>query len=276
MIETLIPKTIEELLPNIDNKNRRITAGCTDIIVALKNNKLKYKPAIDINNVKEIKRIYESDGKVYIGGNVNLSEIIESPLIKYDFKILADALETIGSPQIRNSATLAGNIQNASPSGDGILALILLEASLILKSMNGERKIEVKDFILGVGKTNLKNDEFIEYIVLDKKSSDYKAYFEKIGLRSAMVISVASMGLLYKIENYVISDIKIAFGAVAPKVIRVFEAEEYLKGKKIEEKYLEEAGEIMGKAICPIDDLRASAEYRKAVCKNLIFRLLEF
>jgi CO/xanthine dehydrogenase FAD-binding subunit len=275
MMEILIPKTIEELLPSIDNENRRMTAGCTDIVVALRNNKLTRKPTIDITEITELKKIFEKNDRIYIGGNVSLSEICHCELIKKDYKILVDAIKTIGSPQIRNRATLAGNVQNASPSGDGILVLVLLDASLILGSSRGQREISVEEFILGVGKTELKNDEFIQYIVLHKKYNGFSSYFEKVGLRGAMAISIASMGVLFNEEAGVIKDIRIVYGAVASRVLRLKGAEDYLKGRCLEEKVLTEAGEIIGRAVSPIDDLRASAEYRRAVCKNLIMRLLE-
>lgn len=275
MMEVFIPKTISELLPNIDNEKRRISAGCTDITVALRSNKYICKPTIDITEIAELKEILEKKDRIYIGCNVTLSEICENDLIKKDFKVLVDAVKTIGSPQIRNRATLAGNVQNASPSGDGTLALVLLEASIVLRSLRGAREVLVEDFILGAGKTDLKNDEFIEYIVLNKAYRDYSSYFEKVGLRGAMVISVASMGALINAEERVIKDIRLVFGAVAPKILRLKEAEEFLKGKKLEEKTLKEAGDIIGKSVTPIDDLRASAEYRRTVCRNLILRLWE-
>ena len=275
MREVLIPKTIEELLTNIDNENRRITAGYTDIVVALRNNKLACKPTIDITEIMDLKKIFKKDERIYIGGNVPLSDICHCQLIRKDYKVLVDAIETIGSPQIRNRATLAGNVQNASPSGDGILALVLLGASVILRSIRGQREITVENFIIGVGRTDLKNQEFIEYIVLNNVYEGYTSYFEKVGLRSAMVISIASIGVLFKEEAGAVKDIRIVYGAVAPSVLRLKEAEDYLKGKYLEEKTLTEAGEIIGKAVSPIEDLRASAEYRRAVCKNLIMRLLE-
>ena len=275
MREVLIPKTIEELLTNIDNENRRITAGYTDIVVALRNNKLACKPTIDITEIMDLKKIFKKDERIYIGGNVPLSDICHCQLIRRDYKVLVDAIETIGSPQIRNRATLAGNVQNASPSGDGILALVLLGASVILRSIRGQREITVENFIIGVGRTDLKNQEFIEYIVLSNVYEGYTSYFEKVGLRSAMVISIASIGVLFKEEAGAVKDIRIVYGAVAPSVLRLKEAEDYLKGKYLEEKTLTEAGEIIGKAVSPIEDLRASAEYRRAVCKNLIMRLLE-
>lgn len=275
MREVLVPQTIEELLPLIDNKNLRIAAGCSDIIPAIRGGKLNKKPMLSINRVEEIKNIYEKDNFVYIGSNVSLSEVIGNRVIKANFPILISAIETIGSPQIRNRATLGGNIQNASPSGDSILALMLLEASLLLRSLRGVREIKIQDFILGAGKTELNNDEFIEFIVINKENGCYKSYFEKIGLRSAMIIAVASMGVLYKTDNNVISDIKIAFGAVAPKVLRIRAAEEFLRGKAVDKENIARAGVIIGEAVSPIDDLRASMKYRREVCKNLIMRLIE-
>lgn len=273
MAEPLVPKTLYELLPEIDNENRRIVAGCTDVMVAVKAGKLQYKPVIDINEVKEIRKIYEDENSLYIGSNVAISEIIENKSVNEHFKVLVDAIKTIGSPQIRNRATLGGNIGNASPSGDSILALNVLDARLVLKSVNGERTVPIKDFITGVGKKDLKNNEFIAYIVIDKKYDNYKSYFEKVGLRNAMVISVASMAVMYMTEKNLIKDIKIAYGAVAPKVIRIREAEEYLLNKTLDEKNLIEAGKIIEKTVKPIDDIRATGEYRKKICQNLILRL---
>lgn len=274
-MDVIVPKSLEELLPCIDNEEKRIAAGCTDIIVALDAGKLKEKPLIDINRIEEIKTIYEKSGKVYIGANVPLSDIIKNDIIKMNFPLLVKAIKTIGSPQIRNRATLGGNIANASPSGDSIAVLTLLDASVLLKGSYGEREVPLKYFIKGVGKTELRREEFIEYVTLEKKFADYECYFEKVGLRNAMTISVCSMALLFKREQGILSDIKIAFGAAAPKVIEITGAEEFLKGKRIEKDVLTKAGDIIEKTVSPIDDIRASAAYRRKVCKNLIMRLLE-
>lgn len=272
-MEVLIPKEMKELLLNIDNEHRRLAAGCTDIIAALKAGKIKKKPLIDLNNIDEIKKVYEDENKVYIGSNVTMRKIIGNDIVKTHLPLLKDALQTIGSPQIRNRATLGGNIGNASPSGDGILALTLLDAEVVLRSVKGERNLKIGDFINGVGKTALQNDEFIEYIVLNKKYSNYECYFEKVGLRNAVTISICSIAILYKVNEAVIDDIKIAFGAVAPKIIEIFEAEEFLKGKEVKEEVLKDASKIIENIVVPIDDIRASAEYRKKVSGNLIMRL---
>lgn len=274
-MEVVVPNTVKELLPSIDNEKKRLASGCTDIIVALKVKKLMPKPIIDLNNIEEIKRIFEDGNRIYIGANVSMSSLLQNPIINEKFELLSRAVKSIGSPQIRNRATLGGNIANASPSGDSILALTLLKAKLVLRNLQGERIVKIEDFIKGVGKTNLRNDEFIEYIVLEKKFQDYKSYFEKVGLRNAVVISVCSLGLLYKLDGEIIEDIKIAYGAVAPMIVEIFEAERLLKGCRITRELLEQAGRVIESVVSPIDDIRASAEYRRIVSKNLIMRLME-
>jgi len=274
MAEVLVPKTLAELLPNINNEEKRITAGCTDIMVGIRSRRMASKPMIDINEVEEIKVIYEDDYSVYIGSNVPLNKVIHNELIQKNFPLLAKAIESIGSLQIRNRATLGGNIQNASPSGDSILALTVLRAKVILRSLRGRRQVDITEFIKGPGRTDLRNDEFIEYISIPKVFSNYQGYFEKVGLRNAMVISIASMAVVYKLENNIIKDINIAYGAVAPKVLQLTEVENFLKEKELNGENLTAAGELIGRNVSPIDDVRASAEYRTQVCKNLILRLI--
>lgn len=274
-MEVFIPNSVEELLTHIDNDRRRLASGCTDIIASQRVGKLIPKPIIDINSIEEIKKIYEAGNKVYIGANVPISDLLESDIVNKNFKLLSKAAGTIGSPQIRNRATLGGNIANASPSGDSILALTLLDAELILKSLSGERTVRIKDFIKGVGSTELHRDEFIEYIVLEKKFEGWKSYFEKVGLRNAVVISVCSMGIIYKMNGNIIADIRIAYGAVAPKVMEISEAENLMKGKSISREILGKTREIIESTVTPIDDVRATAEYRRVVSGKLIMRLLE-
>ncbi len=275
MMEAFVPKTMEELLPIIDNDNKRIAAGCTDIMVALRAGKLKPKQLIDINSLKEIKVIDEKEDKVFIGSNLSLCEILNSEIMNREFPLLIDAVKTIGSPQIRSRGTLGGNIQNASPSGDSILALNLLGASVLVTSITGKRVIAIDEFITGVGKTCLRRNEFIEAIIIPKLRGNYRNYFEKVGLRRAMVISVASIGILYKVSNNIIEDIKIACGAVAAKVVRMKRAEDFLKGKELTYENLLKASGLISEDVMPIDDVRGQANYRKKVCGNLILRLSE-
>lgn len=275
MNDILAPRSVSELLPLIDNKNRRIVAGATDIMVALRVSKIKEMSMLDINKLDDIKKIFIKNNQIYIGSNVTLSEIIDNPIINAELPLLVKALKTIGSPQIRNRATLGGNISNASPSGDGTLASIALKGRVLLKSAKAERIISIKEFILGVGKTSLEADEFIEYIIFDKAYKCYKPYYEKIGLRHSMVISIASIAVLLKAEGNIISDIIICYGAVAPCIIEAKNCEKYLIGKELTKESILEAKKFVIMDINPISDLRASKEYRERVCENMLFRLME-
>lgn len=275
MSDILIPNSVSELLPLIDNKNRRLVAGATDIMVALKVSKIKEMPIIDLNKVGEIKKVFIKNNDIFIGSNVTLSEIINNNMIKVELPLLVQALKTIGSPQIRNRATLGGNIGNASPSGDGTLASFALKGRLLLKSARGEREVSIKDFIVGVGKNCLEADEFIEYIIFERAYKCYKPYFEKVGLRNSMVISIASLAMLLKTEDKIISDVVICYGAVAPSIREAKTCENYLIGKELTKENISEASVLVLKDISPITDVRASKEYRERVCENLLFRLTE-
>lgn len=275
MSDILVPNNVSELLPLIDNKKRRIVAGATDTMVALKVSKIKEMPILDINKVVDIKKIFIKNNDIFIGSNVTLSEIIKNTMIKVELPLLVQALKTIGSPQIRNRATLGGNISNASPSGDGTLAGIALRGRLLLKSVRGEREISIKEFIVGVGKTSLEADEFIEYIIFERAYKCYEPYFEKVGLRNSMIISIASIAMLLKTEDKIISDIVICYGAVAPHICEAKTCENYLIGKELTKENISEASKLVLKDISPISDIRASKEYREKVCENLLFRLTE-
>lgn len=274
-MDVMVPRTLNELLPNIDNEKRRICAGCTDVMVALKVGKLKEKPMTSICRLNEIKRIFEKDGFTYVGSNVTMTEIMNHGDMKEKFPLLNEALDAVGSPQIRNRATLGGNICNASPAGDAVLALVLYDAELVLSSLDGDRIVKVKDFVKGPGRTELRRNEFLKYVRLRNEYEGFSCYFEKIGERNAVTISVASMGLLYNIQDGIVKHIRIAYGAVGPTVVRATAAEDFLVGREVNGKNLLEAAEIIGKCVSPIDDARGSAKYRTQTCRNMIMRLAE-
>ena len=195
-------------------------------------------------------------------------------MITNELPLLIKGIKTIGSPQIRNIASLGGNIGNASPSGDGLLVSCALDATLLLKSKRGERRIKLVNFILGPSKTSLLEDEFIEYIVFNNSYNNYRPYYEKVGLRNAMIISIASMSMLVKTRNRIIEDIILYFGAVAKAACRAEKCEKFLINKEINYENIEKASYLILEDIKPISDLRASEGYRKALSRNLLFRLI--
>ncbi|NCU33278.1 MAG: xanthine dehydrogenase family protein subunit M, partial [Candidatus Moranbacteria bacterium] len=181
------------------------------------------------------------------------------------------------STQIRNRGTLAGNVVNASPAGDGILALYLLDAVLeIVKKDNSHKNIRIIDFIKGPGRTSLTVGEFVRSIKIPYMGRNYRSVFRKIGQRKAMAISIASMGLLIEKKGKMISDVKIAFGSVAPTVLRITEMEQEAFGRELNTETAEMFSEIVYRSVTPIDDVRASADYRRKVCRNLVKELISF
>ncbi len=268
-IRVEIPNTLSELWELLSYEGARIIAGGTDLMVRIRAKVEKPSLLVDIVRLPEF-RLFENREDIFsIGATLTHAELLKKDLPG----VLHDAISTIGSPQIRNMGTIGGNICNASPAGDSILPLYLYDANVVLLSKNGERRVPIGEFIKGPGKIDFRKGEALLKIVFTNKYKDYKYIFKKIGKRVAMTISVVSMGLIFKLENDIIKDIKIAYGAVSPTVVRIREAEEYLKGKPIEDKVLEEAKSIIQKNISPIDDIRATGEYRREVAGNLIFLL---
>ena len=202
--------------------------------------------------------------EVSIRSRVTMSELLKCELIAAS-PILPSSFAS--SPQIRNRATLAGNLVNASPAGDSIMALYLSNATVVISGVNGERREKVSSFIKGPGRTTLSRDEYVGAILLEK-TPGYFPQFYKVGQRSAMAIAVASVGSLISGQ-----EIRMAFGSVAPTVAVPEKACEYFEkaGEKFDDG---EFARLAMLAISPIDDVRASAWYRSTVVKNLVQRTL--
>jgi len=253
-------------------------AGGTDIYVALNDGMLnEVKSACgglsdavicDISSIKGLDKIVVKGKKISVGALTVFSDIVKSPLIKKHANCLAEAAATVGSPQIRNRATIGGNAANGSPSGDAIPALYALGA--VIKT--NLRYMAVDKFFTGPKKTVLKKNELITEILIPKKTNT--SFFEKIGPRKALAISKVSAAVSLVITGGLISEAGIAFGAVGPTVIRAAQTEKFLKGKKLNEAVISRASKIAAGEICPIDDFRSTAKYRLETARVIIFRIL--
>ncbi len=270
-INVEIPKTLNELWDILEEKDAKIIAGGTDLMVRIRAKVEKPSCIVDITEIPELHEFSYEEGLFSIGATLTHGELLEKKVPG----LLHDAISTIGSPQIRNMGTIGGNICNASPAGDGILPLYVYDADVVLLSREGERRLPIRDFIKGPGKTDLRKGEVLYKIEIEDKHPDYIHIFKKVGKRVAMTISVVSMGLIFKQIDGIICDIKIAYGAVSPVVLRMEELEYYLVGKSIDEETLRKAREIVMNSVSPIDDIRATAEYRRKVAGNLIYLLKE-
>ena len=246
--------------------NAKMLAGGTDLLVRLKD-EINRPDIIDISHIEEMKGITDLNDKIKIGALVTFSEIIENEIPTANAGVLVQAAKIIGSPQIRNRGTIGGNIANASPAGDTLPPLFVLEAEIEIAGMNYSRTIPIKDFFIAPGKSVLTDREIITAVIIPKMKN-WDGAFVRLGQREALAISKVSLALLLKIKDDKIEEARIALGAVAPTVIRAIQTEKELKGKRLDN--ISEAIKIIREEVSPISDIRSIAEYRKEMCGVLL------
>lgn len=274
-MEYLSPKTINELvkLTTSYGSEAAIIAGCTDVLV--KKNFFDTKKAIiDINAVAELKKIEDLGDKIRIGAAVTFSDIRNSDLVNRSNKALVEAAKVCGSLQIRNRATIAGNVINASPAADSIPPLMVSNATLVLLSEKGEEHISIKKFFTGPGKTILKPGQIVAYIEFNKDKPGDISFYRKIGTRKALSIAKASVAFKANKSNGKLKNVEIAYGSVGPTVITSQKAREYLENKPINKETIKEVSSLAFEEVSPIDDIRSTAEYRRLVVKNVLIEEL--
>jgi len=271
--ELLVPEDEEKLFSLMEEDDYRLVAGGTDLFVKMEKKALNPDRVIDISEIQTEPGLEKNGGVITVLATATFQEIAKSRLIKEELPVLAQSALALGATQLRNMATLGGNVCNASPSADSLIALYLLEPELVLASRDGERKVPLRDFITGPGETNLDRGEYLKKIEIPTVPNDYTQYFEKVGRRNALDISVCAMGYLLNQKDGVVEELRLAYGAVAPTVIRASSVEEYLRGKELTEETIGEAKKLLGSEISPISDIRGSAEYREKVAARLLEKI---
>ncbi|QTA37205.1 FAD binding domain-containing protein [Thermosipho ferrireducens] len=261
------PKTIEEIAKIKQDTGGVLFSGGTDLFVKLRANTIKTDTVIDTKYIEKIP--VELKSELIIPLNTTYSEIREILEQKKQFSPLVEIIKTIGSPMIRNRGTPIGNLGNASPAGDFLLACYLYDAEVTIEPT--KRKCHISDFIKGPGKVDLSREEFI-YAVKIPNLDGYEYYFEKVGRRNAMIISIVSLGILLKRNQNKIEDIRIAYGSVAPTIVRFKDIERSLIGKELTLEMFEEIAKEYQHRVNPITDVRASKEYRKKLVYNLLLK----
>ncbi|MEA3326681.1 MAG: FAD binding domain-containing protein [Chloroflexota bacterium] len=255
----------------------RIIAGGTDLILEIERGIRKgIKALIDISAIPGLDEIKEDqDGVIHIGPLVTHNHIVASSLIREKAYALLQACWEVGSPQIRNRGTVAGNLVTGSPANDSISPLMVFDAKLSMVSKRGNRVVALSDFYRGVRQTVLAPDEVIADIFFDAPGSNQQSYFIKSALRKAQAISVINISVLVTLMDETIQNTKITLGAVAPTIIHALEAEDYLIGRKLNDGVVNEAAELIVKAANPISDIRGSADYRAYLISVMAKRALK-
>ena len=277
MVEKFIPKTKAEALDILSKHDCYILAGGTDLMV-VKKNVAGSLPSFDkdvlyLSHIDELKGIYKDEQGLHIKSVTTMDEVEHSPLCP---SLLRKAISQVASTNIRHTASLVGNIANASPAGDTIVVDVILDAALKLESVEGIRYVKAEDFVQGVRRIDRKPNELITEIIFPEGNYDREMWF-KVGSRKADSISKVMVAGIYKISGKSLENFALVFGSVSIKPVRSHALEEELKGMSLEDvkKNKERIVEEYAKLIKPIDDQRSTAEYRLTVAKNITRKFLD-
>jgi len=279
------PNTIAEaaqLLANCDGKATML-AGGTDLMPQMKAGvKSIAANFINITRIEELKSIAVLDNKIRIGALTTITAIQESALIKQYAPVLSDTADAFASGQIRNSATIGGNLCNASPAGDICIPLLVLDAEVELSSTaDGKfatRRIALKDFFISPGKSQCQPNEILSFVEFTINPQGV-GFFEKFGTRPALDISIVSIGFHATKAGDKLTDVRISLGAVGPTPLRAYATEKAIENTKLSDlspEFIASVEAIIAGEITPISDVRASAWYRKELVSKLLKRILNY
>ncbi len=257
------PKTLTEVLAlKATTPNSVFIAGGTDLLVQMWKRQVP-KPAalISLRNIEELSAIEVGD-RIRIGATAPLSDIMRHPAIVQWFPALVDSIRVLGSRQIRNVATMGGNLCNASPAADTAPPLLVHDAKVELQSETEKREVPVEAFFQGPGKPAIGPEEILTAIVLEPPPAEARTAFLRRG-RVKMDLAIASVAVLLEMEAGTCRKARVAAGAVAPVPLRLTEVEKILEGRSLTDQILTQAQDAAMASVSPITDLRSTAEYRR-------------
>lgn len=276
MRKVLLPHTLEELWEVLRTEPQAaVYAGGTDLLVKLRQGLADSSCLVCLERIEELKGVQERGDEVFIGASSTHTYLLANPVIQNDFPVLKKALQVLGSPAIRNMGTIGGNICTASPAADSLPPLYVLDAEVEIRSKNASRRMALKEFILGPGRISLQPGEIVSGVWVKKAQGYNLHHFEKVGQRKALAIAVVSLAAILRVSNSgIIEKARLAWGSVAPTIVTSTQVEEALTGRPLSRETLQKASLLAYGAVNPIDDVRASASYRRTVAANLLWRLV--
>ena len=273
--EYIEAKTFDEAVSKLSlyGQKANVLAGGTDLIPLMRNKVLKPKYVIGIAKTPSSAYIVRDDKGLGIGALTTFRDIEQSVLIQQEYPVLYEAATAMGSVQVRNMATVGGNLCRAAPGADMAPPLLVLRAEVTILGPSAQRRIPLEEFFLGPGQTALRQDEVLTEVRVPPLPRRMGSSFLKIA-RTSQDLAKVNVAIAVNIMDDVCEDVRIALGAVGPTPIRAKKAEEVIRGRKPEERLIEEAAKVASEEIKPRNSIRSTAEYRKMVSKVLVKRAM--
>lgn len=267
-----LPASLEEALSMLASEPGRWRpfAGGTDLMVLLEAGRLPHTQYVSLSGLAELRFIQVGEASVALGALTTYTDVLEHATMRQEFPLVCQAAAETGGVANQNRGTIGGNIANASPAADTPPALLAYGAELELASIRGRRRVAYEQFHIGYKEMDLAPDEIIHSIHLPRGSAWTAQYYRKVGTRRAQAISKVCLAAVLAIVDGLVRDVRIALGSVAPTVLRARAAEEMLRGRSIEPTAIARARAALESGIAPIDDMRSTADYRRAVAGNLL------
>lgn len=272
------PKTLKEALSILSTlgAKAKVIAGGTDLMVNMKKKVVSPQNLISLSCIKELNEVKETKSEIRIGACFTVADLITSSIIKKKLPALSSAADNLGSPLVRNLATIGGNVCSARPAADLPPALMVYNAKIIIKGKKGERSLSLEEFFKGPGKTALKPDELVTEFRIKIPKALSGAGYNNIGIRKGHDCNLVNVASSISIdEKGIIKSAQVAMGCVGPTHLRALSAEKVLYGQKATDALFEKAAEAAMKDSTPITDFRASGDYKKAMVGVLTRRTLE-
>ena len=268
------PGNMEDAIAALQaNEEPYLLAGGTDLLIGMKTNAVKPKCLIDLKGIPGIDSIEYNNG-FKLGTLTTVQDVEVSPLIREKIPALSAAAGTLGSIQIRNRATIGGNLCHGSPAADMAAILLAMNCEVKIATVNGAKTIGLDQFFTGPNTTVLSRNEVLSQIIIPKEIEQFKGIYLKHGPRKAMDIGIVNIAILLDADvgGGICNQIMIALGAVAPRPIRAKKAEALLNANRLTPELIQQAAAAASDEATPITDFRASAAYRKELVKNLIIK----
>lgn len=275
-IDMLTPTTVEECLYFLSDQEKvvRLLAGGTDAVVRMKDGISRPETWINIKGMDSLRYIQEDRDGIHIGPLTTHTDILQSQLLWDKADVLASASNEVGATQIQNMGTIGGNLGTASPAGDTIPPLFVLDARIELSSIKGKRVVPIEEFFNGPGQTIQTPSEMITNIIICPQEANEIGTFEKLGPRKAQSISIVNVAMSLKMGKGQRECLegRIAFGSVGPTVIRGPKCERMLTLSSLTDDIIKDVADIAWKEVMPITDGRATAKYRRSMASALLAR----